>query len=158
MLYSITEENFHDYWDYIKPLVDSNLYDLLQFDGSEDQLRDLLYSILTEQESFIQIYYHENCGFIITIYQSDFTDEEIDKYVPSNLILKFLSFNDEVQWIEEDILFFEEESKKHDISTFTVEMNYDWKTARRFLSRERGYKVDHILFAKEIDYGNNDDN
>lgn len=150
MLYSITQENFYHYWDYIKSLVDSNVYDLLQFDGTEEQLRDLLFSELSNEEPYIHIYYHENCGFIITLYQSEFTDEEIDKFVPSNLTLKFLSFNDEVQWIEEDVMFFEEEAKKYDIITFNIEMNYNWKSARRTLSRERGYKVDHILFAKEI--------
>jgi len=116
----------------------------MQFEGTIDNLKDHMYVELAEGE--FQIYYEQDRGFILSLYG------EGDEYenIPSQLYLKFLSFSDDTSWIEENVTLFEKESMRHGVDELKVESDYDWKGLRRFLKRESDYKVDHVLFAKEI--------
>lgn len=144
MFHQITENDFEVHWTHFEKYIDDNV---IYFIGANPQTESLYEYTLNEIRSFnLYLYFVKEKGYVL-INKTNF------KY--SEMNVKFISFTENVDWIENYVKAIENSKKFSNIGMsdiIKIELEYDWKNIRRCLSRELGYKVDHILFAKELTY------
>ena len=153
MLIRIVQDNYYEYLDLFKSVV-SKYYqstcDMIGFDGTLDQLCDQIHTEIADDSN--TFWYEENCGFVLCFWNEAVDDEETNFKTPSSLYVKFYTMIEDLSWMEPVIEHIENEMKNYDVEVIKIEIEYDWKSIRRFLTRELGFKPDHLLFAKDLTY------